>query len=112
MQPGLVLQRPQLQLASQVYPHPSQFPGVGAGGGGGAGVGGEGGVPPPHHFALPPPLQGPRHVVLVMQPGLVLQRPQLQLASQMYPQPSQTAAEVTDNAVIASAHRNRTMART
>jgi len=63
--------------------------GGGVGGTGGVGVGGVGGVgvDPPHQRALCPPLQLVRHVSDDMQPGFVLHRPQLQLASQLYPQP-------------------------
>lgn len=98
IQPGFVLQRPQLHLSSHAYPHagalvvPSlewQVPGYPGDGGGGVGVGGVGlggagdGPTPPHHFALPPPLHGPKHVSFAIHPGFVLHRPQLQLASQL-----------------------------
>jgi len=101
MQPGLVLQTPQSQLASHEYPqagptmvplfvlHVPGYPGVGAGGGGTGGVGtggvgGAGGVGLglPHHFALCPPSQFVMQVVSDIQPGLMLHRPQLQAASQ------------------------------
>jgi len=63
----------------------------GAGGIGGGGVGGVGGggvgVDPPHQRALCPPLQVVRQVSDDMHPGFVLHRPQLQLASQLYPHP-------------------------
>jgi len=106
MHPDLLLHRPQLQLSSHEYPHegPSNEPslawqlpgypgtgegGVGAGGVGAGGVGAGGvGVLPPHHFALLPPLQFVMHVVLDMHPALVLQTPQLQESSQLYPHPA------------------------
>lgn len=68
---------------------------LGVGGGGGGGVGGVGvgvgvgagvGVAAGHHFAFPPELQFPMHLSSDKHPGFVLQRPQLQFASQLYPQ--------------------------
>ena len=81
-----------MQAESEPPGHPEGAgpgPGAGVGGAGvgcdgpGPGGGGVGVLPPPHHLALWPELQGPRHWVELAQPGLVLQRPQLQLASQL-----------------------------
>lgn len=82
----VVVQIPQLQFSSQLCPQPWHVPLCGPGGaGGGAGGGGDGPVPP-HHFALWPELHAPMHSCSDAQP-CVLQTPQLQLASQAWPQP-------------------------
>jgi len=90
MQPAFVLQRPQLQSSSQLYPHAStpslqtkSLEGDGAGDGPGVGMGVGLGVTSGHHFALLPPLQFPIQVSSDKQPGAVLQCPQLQLLSQL-----------------------------
>jgi len=62
---------------------PGQLGGTGPGAGVGVAGAGVGLPPPPHHLALPPLLQLPMHCASDSQPGLVLQWPQMQLASQL-----------------------------